>query len=378
MSTRPRVSYQKLQSSFESNVVSNLNDLITQHNDYCARFQSRKAEAADKLADAMIAEALDKHMQLKSSAKQCQSQLEQLDHEIHLMNHEISQLELEVEGFRRPAEELNDDLGRYLGHSEFHLEPKETGYTVMRDGQPAYRMSDGERSALALLYFLKSLEDKSFDLKNGIVVLDDPVSSLDANSLFRAFGFVRERISEARQVFVLTHSFLFFKQAKSWMGRQKKEHCFYMLTQFRDSNVRFSILHRLDPLLELYNSEYHYLFKVCFESINGNLPRELGYYIGLPNIARRLLEGFLAFRFPNKGESLWQALNSSDFDSEKIKSIYGFVNEYSHGYLALDGLPEWSSLCEAPHVMQDILDLIKFQDTAHYDAMVELIENGAS
>ena len=248
----------------------------------------------------------------------------------------------------------------------------------MRDGQPAIRMSDGERSALALLYFLKSLEDKSFDLKNGIIVLDDPVSSLDANSLFRAFGFVRERVSDAKQVFVLTHSFLFFKQAKSWMARQKSRHCFYMLTQFSDSNVRFSILRRLDPLLALYSSEYHYLFKVCLESVNGSLPRELGFYIGLPNLARRLLEGFLAFRFPNKGDSLWQALNAADFDREKIKGIYGFVNEYSHGYLSHDGMPEWSSLCEAPHVMQDIMDLIKCQDAAHYNSMVELTEYGTS
>ncbi len=42
--------------------------------------------------------------------------------------------------------------------------------------------SEGERTAIAFLYFLKSLQDKSFDLANGIVVIDDPVSSLDANA----------------------------------------------------------------------------------------------------------------------------------------------------------------------------------------------------
>ena len=371
--TRPFTSFPFQESClhFSLSAVPDLNNLITQHNDYCEFFQKHKMEAADKLADSMIAEALPEHIKLKAAKEKSKIALEQLEREIQPLEQEIGQLESEIRGFRRPAEQLNNDLSRYLGHSEFYLEPKETGYTVMREGRPADRMSDGERSALALLYFLKSLEADSFDLKKGIVVLDDPVSSLDANSLFRAFGFIRDRVSDAKQVFILTHSYLFFKQTKSWMRRQRKEHRFYMIAQYSESNVRFSTLCRLDPLLELYNSEYHYLFKVCFNSINGNLSRELGHSIGLPNLARRLLEGFLSFRFPDK-TSLWKALEAVNFDKEKIAGIYSFVNEYSHGYMAHDGVPEWSSLCEAPHIMRDIMDLIKSQDAEHFGAMVAL------
>lgn len=41
----------------------------------------------------------------------------------------------------------------------------------------------------------ESLQDRSFDLTHEVVVLDDPVSSLDANALYLAFG-VHSRADE--------------------------------------------------------------------------------------------------------------------------------------------------------------------------------------
>lgn len=49
----------------------------------------------------------------------------------------------------------------------------------MRGDQPALHW---ERTSIAFLYFLKSLKATGFDLEIGIVVIDDPVSGLDANS----------------------------------------------------------------------------------------------------------------------------------------------------------------------------------------------------
>ena len=92
------------------------------------------------------------------------------------------------------------------------------GYQIIRNKDKAENLSEGEKTAIAFLYFLKSLEDKSFDLKKGIVVIDDPVSSLDTNALFQAFGYVKDRTKDAGQLIILTHSHSFFRLVKNWFN----------------------------------------------------------------------------------------------------------------------------------------------------------------
>lgn len=121
-----------------------------------------------------------------------------------------------------PAERLNNDLYKYLGHRELQLEVKETGYTIVRHGTPAKgTLSEGEKTAIALLYFLKSLEDHEFDITKGIVVLDDPVSSLDDNALHLAVAFIKGRTKGTGQLFVFTHNFTFFRLMRDWFDHIK-------------------------------------------------------------------------------------------------------------------------------------------------------------
>ena len=191
--------------------------------------------------------------------------------EVKKLEREIAQLEQEIVEHRRPATELNEDLKNYLGYGELQLAIKETGYEITRNGDPAQSLSEGETTAIALLYFLKSLDDRRFDSAKGVVVLDDPVSSLDANALFLAFGFIRERTQDSAQLFILTHNFTFFRNVKNWlhnMPRQRSPQVsrrparLYMLEWHFATNTgqRLSTLRELDPLLEWYESEYHYLF----------------------------------------------------------------------------------------------------------------------
>ena len=142
---------------------------------------------------------------------------------------------------------LNEDLHQYLGHDEVRLEVRDTGYVLTRRGEPAQSLSEGERTALALLYFLKSLRDRRFNMSQGVVVLDDPVSSLDSNSLYLAVGFIRERTQDAAQLFLLTHNFTFFREIRYWFKHTKGQNSgnverrpakFYMLERIPGSNPR--------------------------------------------------------------------------------------------------------------------------------------------
>ena len=295
----------------------------------------------------------------------------------------IKEIEKEIIEHRQPAEDLNKDLRQYLGHGELQLEVKDTGYSITRNGEPAQMLSEGEMTAIALLYFLKSLEGRGFDLPNGVVVLDDPGSSLDANAMHLAFSLMRDRTSDAGQLFVLTHNFAFFRQVRNWLryvpGQRNKEPkkrpaFFGMLQCVKQGGHRVSLLRPLDPLLYKYESEYHFLFASVYRFTNGPAPGGLEACYGMPNVARSLLESFLAFRHPDVFDNLWAALREVETSDDVRKGrILNFVQTHSHG--PAPGQPEHdpSILGESRAILQEILSLIKAEDPGHYAAMEKLV-----
>jgi len=362
--------------------VERLNEVIRKHNQACEEFQTRVTKARRRLAEGMIAEVLEDFVSRRDTLRKVETEVQAAQSEVDRLKKQIAKLERDILEHRRPAEELNDDLRKYLGHDELRLEIRDTGYIITRGGVPAHSLSEGEMTAVALLYFLKSLQDRDFDLKNGIVVLDDPVSSLDANALYLAFGFIRERTKEAGQLIILTHNFTFFRQVRNWFhhlkGQRKKDPNLrparlYMLNCWRDPNGRCAAIRQLDPLLEEYNSDYHYLFaRVYRASTEAGLAGLEENYV-LPNMARRLLEAFLAFRQPQASGELWQKVQAVSFDEEKKLRILRFVHTYSHSDAFGEPEHDPSLLAEAGAVLKDLLEFIEAQDTAHFNAMVGLV-----
>lgn len=363
-------------------VVDKLNEVILKHNQACDDFQSRIDSARKQLeADSVVAN-LDEFVKLQNAIQLAESEVSKSMNEIQRISDEISKLEQDIVEHRRPAEELNEDLHKYLGHDELRLEVKETGYMIMRRDKPAEGISEGEMTAIALLYFLKSLQDRRFDLENGVVVLDDPVSSLDANALFYAFGFIREHTEKSQQLFVLTHDFTFFQQVRNWFhylkGQNKKDISqrparFYMIDCAYNGSRRCSTLGALDPLLEQYNSEYHYLFARIYRKVKGSTQGSLGENYVFPNMARRLLEAFLAFRQPQIEGELRKKLRSVQLDESKKTRILCFLHTHSHSGAVGETEHDQSILCEANAVLKDLLDLIKAEDPEHFSAMEKLV-----
>lgn len=369
--------------SVEGAVVDNLNAVIQKHNDACNEFDQRVESARKKLEVDSVAESLDDYGALKNAVSEADRQIASVGEEVERLKGRISELEREIIEHRQPAEELNADLQSYLGHGELRLEIKDTGYTISRSDGPARALSEGERTAVALLYFLKSLQDRHFEMGNGIVVLDDPVSSLDANALYLAFGFIRQRVDGAAQIFILTHNFPFFRQVRNWFHHlkgqgktdvAKRPARFYMLEATLTGQRRRSTIQALDPLLEKFESEYHYLFACIYRRSKGPDSRSLeGNYV-FPNMARRLLETFLAFRQPDMASELRQKLQRVDYDETKKVRLLRFLHTHSHADEIGDPEHDPSGLGEAQAVLTDLLELLKQEDSAHYHAMVTLVD----
>ncbi|MDD3937572.1 AAA family ATPase [Rhodoferax sp.] len=371
-------------ASFEgTKALKALNDLINRHNELTASFDVKVKAARDGLAQDEMLGALAQWREKCQTVDQANKARDSARDSAALLDHEIRALEVQVRQHHLPAEQLNRDISAYLGRDELQFVPEQNGYTVMRGGQPASHLSDGERTAVAFLYFLKVLQGTDFDLANGIVVIDDPVSSLDTNSLFSAFGFLKSRTVNAKQLIILTHNFSFFRQLRNWFNalnksakRAKRElpaH-FYMLEAVNHDGLRGAKLAPMDPFLTEFESEYHYLFNKVFSSSQLEKGKGLEQHYGLPNMARRLLESYLAYRIPGHTGDLHGKLSEIDGDEPTKARVLRFLHTYSHGDAGVQPDHDPTILAETPAVLRDVLELVRVNDQRHYDQMVALVD----
>ena len=183
----------------------NLVGIIRKHNNTCRNLANQAAEARQRLEYGHIAKDLE-FVKLRDNSIATDKAANESETHVAALEVEVFELERDISNYSRPADKFNDDLRRYLGHGELRLDVREHGYVIARDGEFNPLPSEGEKTAIALLYFLQSLESDQLGIEKSVIVLDDPVSSLDANALFAAYGFIRERTKNAGQLLVLTHS----------------------------------------------------------------------------------------------------------------------------------------------------------------------------
>lgn len=190
-------------------------------------------------------------------------------------------------------------------------------------------MSEGEKTAIAFVYFTIHLTDQDFNIDSGIVVIDDPISSLDSNSLFQAFSFLKNSVKNSSQVFILTHNFDFLKLLLNWLKHYPKNKGgkeFYMIKNHYYNGNRVATLDGLDKLLQEHENEYQYLFKMLYQFKSDGTIASV-YHI--PNTVRKVLEYFLMIMVPD-GKSMYQKLELLNFDEIKKTAIYKFANDQSH------------------------------------------------
>jgi wobble nucleotide-excising tRNase len=369
--------------------ITGINEQLRAHNARTKNFQLEIAAARAALEEAIVADTFAKVVELQGEIDAAATEAGRLRSSIAALRADVLKLDGEIKEHRRPAEQINADLASYLGRRDITLAVEDAGYRIMRDGIPATRLSEGEKTALAIIYFLKSLEDRGFDKTKGIVVIDDPVSSLDANALFYAFSFIQDRTRDVGQLFITTHNFGFLRLVRKWLFRvnkpknkPKREARMYMLNCLGSSSGRRAELAPLDPLLSEYESEYSYLFSQVVKGA-GESAGEIEKFYHYPNIARRVLEAFLAFRLPNSAHT-WEDnrfksdmhgyLHELGFDTAKTNRILNFLNAHSHNARP-DGSVDHdeSILLETPAVLADVLDLIEHADSNHCTSMKKLV-----
>jgi wobble nucleotide-excising tRNase len=290
-------------------------------------------------------------------------------HSLQAMEASAGTKRAQISNAHKAGERLTKLLHTFLGRSELVFNSGDEGYRILRNGRAAKRLSEGERTAIAFIYFIVQLEDQDFDLANGVVVIDDPVSSLDASSVYQAFSFLKSAVKDAKQVFLMTHSFSFLRLLLNWLQNvpnSEGRKAYFMLVCLIDATSRTSSLTKLDKALIEHPTEYHFLFKILAQFENDGTIA--GCY-HIPNVVRKVLETFLDFYAPAP-KSLHAKLNSVAFDDTKRTAIYKFSNDLSHrtGQGFEPGLVQESQKNAAY-----LLEMIKSLAPEHYEGMMASI-----
>lgn len=290
------------------------------------------------------------------------------------------------------ADQFNESLHKFLGRSEltlrFNLAKK--GYEIIRNDTELVdgKLSEGEKTAIAFVYFITKLKENDNKMESTIVIVDDPVSSFDSNHLFHAYSFLRSNCDKAKQLFVLTHNFTYFKLIRDWFegvnrNRRRKKppkapNAFFYTIEASTSIPRHSTIKDADSSLVNYNSEYHYIFsRLHAYKDNPTLSRDDAFLTA--NLARKLLESFFSFKFPKHRSDIAQlmtcGLKGCEVTDESTKEkIYRFINKYSHSVVIEVNEDSSENLVgESQNVIGDIFIWLKEVDKNHYDEMLEVI-----
>ena len=190
----------------------------------------------DEFVAGRFAEGYEARKQIREDIARIEESLALTRESIRSKNEELERLRNLASSRRQADQQLTAEVQEFLGYREFAFElseEDESSFVITRSGKKARGLSEGETSALGLLYFLKQLEDPGFDSENGVVVIDDPVTSFDDDNYLRAYAAILTRTGlgttqtkVGTQVVVLTHNARFMKRLWHGLSHRKGDVAF--------------------------------------------------------------------------------------------------------------------------------------------------------
>ncbi|MBC7361200.1 MAG: AAA family ATPase [Candidatus Aminicenantes bacterium] len=355
------------------NILKEIQQIIDEHNSKVDSFETEKQEAKEKLINHYAAEFIEEknYFNIGEEIDNFSNKINTLQREVNNLNNEIdkinNQIKAEVIGARR----MNKYLKQFFNDDKLRIETTDDGkYKLYRDDKIAKNLSTGEKNIITLIYFFTKLEETGFDFNNAVIFIDDPVSSLDSNHIFKVYGFISEKLKSCGQLFITTHNFDFFNLLKDLnryeLGNQGK---FYLVKKVKNQSDEVSCIENLPKVLLKYKSEYNYLFSILktFNELNNKQDFELLYL--LPNILRRYFEAYLFMKYPDgkkfkdKAEKFLEDTNINN-----KQSALKLMDEYSHEENPEHSL-KFPDIQEVENAVKFILEIINKKDKEHYEAL---------
>lgn len=251
--------------------------------------------------------------------------------DISVADAEIVRIETSLTSVRPTVIAINKIL-KDFGFRSFSLDPAcaDNSYRLIRsDGTDAKAtLSEGEKTFVTFLYFYHLLRGSittSGISTDRIVVIDDPVSSLDSDVLFivsslikKLFHEVRQKGNNLKQVFVLTHNVHFHKEITFNPNRAG------------DASIKdetFWVVRKPDHFSKIEGFESNPI-KTSYQLLWAELSRKPLPTLTIQNTMRRILENY----FKILGGIDTHVIIEKFEGQEKVQcqSLISWVNDGSH------------------------------------------------
>ncbi len=367
-------------------LIETLNQIIEQHNHKVSQIDKAKDEAKAALERHYAARHFLENgiEQKKAEILRISRRLDRTKEILTRIESQIQKIEQRIKESSVGATKLNDLLRHLLPSNNIEVvSVGDDQFQFHRDDRIATHLSDGEKTAVTFAYFLTSLEAKGATLRDTIVFIDDPVSSLDSNHIYAAYALIVERLENSRQLFVSTHNAELFNLLKSkWLderdgGRNKKDtRAYHVWRSVSPIGKPQAELLNLPPLLRQFKSEYEFIFSQLYNFAKTTSP-SLHEAFTAPNLLRKFLEAYLGFRKPsvrswsNKLELL---LDSPD----QRREIQKFADDASHLQALGRSLQHPDFVPNAQRCVKMVLDAIARKDRDHYESLCEVIKEAGA
>lgn len=330
-------------------MIDDINKLIKTNNDVVAEKKSSKAKCKMEIMQHLA-------FMLASEVTGYQAEVARLKKEIEDVTEQGKKLKAEIADLTREISDLNkhnanteaaiDSINKILQDSGFQgfsiraKEGVENVYEIVREnGDVAENLSEGERNFIAFLYFYHRVRGSmnSEELKEKIVVIDDPVSSMDSTALFIVSAIVREMINVCRnnteylnpqvpgdyikQLFILTHNVYFHREVTYQQVGYYNCTSFYMIRK-NDNVSTVKLCKRQNKEIPSEEENYNPV-QNSYAALWDEL-RDLHSTIPALNVMRRILEYYFLQLCGYEGSDLRSIVLEKKENREKfIKQVEG-------------------------------------------------------
>ncbi|WP_459101462.1 ATP-binding protein [Helicobacter pylori] len=323
-------------------LIDKANQQIANHNEMIKDIKNQKEICVEQTWKFLVNEFKSdiqeynkKHCGLEKGIKKLENEISEIEGKIKELENEIRELEKTMVSIKPIVNEINALLKGY-GFTNFSLAcaEDEKSYRIQReDGQlVGETLSEGEVTFITFLYYYHltkgSLKENDIS-KNKVLVIDDPISSLDSNILFIVSVLVKELMKEAmkektniKQVIILTHNTYFYKEItlEYDLKRYQGKYSFWIIR--KDNNVSKIRDYKENPIKNSYELLWH---EVRWAKKDSNIS-----WVSLQNVMRRIIEYYFRILGGIKYNDLSECFENIE-EKQACNSFISWFNDGSHG-----------------------------------------------
>lgn len=371
-------------------------DIKTRNNAYSSELSDKVDEAKNQLRLLEVKRFVDtiqydNQLQIITD-KEAEHSFKELERKnlndyIKAKESEIDELSRQLNNEEEGARKVNEYLQNYFGHQNLELQAveeetdsdKKIRFNIIRNGGIAYHLSEGECSIISFCYFMAKLDDIHTAGQKPIILIDDPISSLDTNHIFYIYSLINSELflkDRFEQIFISTHNLDFLKYLKR-LKLTKNQHEYFIINRYQE----FSTITIMPKYLKDYVTEFNFLFEQIYNCANADVITDENHhlYYNFGNNARKFLEALLFYKYPSRIDN-----QTGNANSKRLLKYFGgnqqatvltdrVNNELSHLEEVFDRGMSPIEIPELKRVAQFILDKIQEKDPDQYEALLESI-----